>query len=86
VTPAAVHTGEAPQLHQQRQMFLAAAFAAHPERFVRGLPQPPGAGASALVKAAWPELGLSCAGHRCPVEMLVAEAAVLSAPEESGLQ
>ncbi len=41
MTPAAVHTGEAPQLHQQRQVVLAAAFAAHPERFVRGLPQPP---------------------------------------------
>lgn len=41
MTPAAVHTGRAPQLHQQRQAVLATAFAAHPERFVRGLPQPP---------------------------------------------
>jgi hypothetical protein len=38
---AAVHTGEAPQLHQQRQVVLAAAYAAHRERFVCGLPQPP---------------------------------------------
>lgn len=48
MTPAAVHTGLAPQLHQQRQAVLAAAFAAHPERFVHGLPQPP-----ALPAAVW---------------------------------
>jgi putative transposase len=48
MTPAAVHTGLAPQLHQQRQGVLAAAYAAHPERFVRGLPQPP-----ALPSAVW---------------------------------
>jgi putative transposase len=41
MTPAAVHTGLAIQLHHQRQAVLAAAFAIHPERFVRGLPQPP---------------------------------------------
>ena len=34
--------------HQQRQVVLAAAFAAHPERFVRGLPQP-----QALPAAVW---------------------------------
>lgn len=41
MTPAAVHTGQAPALFQGRQQVLAAAYAAHPERFVRGLPQPP---------------------------------------------
>ncbi len=41
MTPAAVHTGQAPALCQVRQQVLAAAYAAHPERFVRGLPQPP---------------------------------------------
>jgi putative transposase len=48
MTPAAVHTGLAPALHQQRQGVLAAAYAAHPERFVRGQPQPP-----ALPAAVW---------------------------------
>ena len=48
MTPAAVHTGLASGLHQQRQDVLAAAYAAHPERFVRGLPQPP-----ALPAAVW---------------------------------
>lgn len=41
MTPAAVHTGLAPALYQRRQAVLAAAYVAHPERFVRGLPQPP---------------------------------------------
>jgi putative transposase len=41
MTPAAVHTGQAAQLHQLRQIVLAQAYAAHPERFVKGLPQPP---------------------------------------------
>lgn len=41
MTPAAVHTGQAGQLHLQRQAVLAAAYAVHPERFVKGLPQPP---------------------------------------------
>ncbi len=48
MTPAAVHTGLAPALHQQRQSVLAMAYAAHPERFVCGLPQPP-----ALPAAVW---------------------------------
>jgi putative transposase len=41
MTPVAVHTGQAGALHEQRRQALAAAHAAHPERFVRGVPQPP---------------------------------------------
>lgn len=48
MTPAAVHTGQAPALFQGRQQVLAVAYAAHPERFVRGLPQPP-----ALLTEVW---------------------------------
>jgi putative transposase len=48
MTPAAVHTGLAAALHQQRQAVLAMAYAAHPERFVLGRPQPP-----ALPAAVW---------------------------------
>jgi putative transposase len=46
--PAVVHSGRAEALHAERARVLAAAQAAHPERFVRGLPRPP-----ALPAAAW---------------------------------
>ena len=48
MTPAAVHFGLAGPLHQQRQQVLDQAYVAHPERFVKGLPQPP-----ALPEAVW---------------------------------
>jgi putative transposase len=48
MTPAAVHHGHAGQLHAERARVLAGAYAARPERFVRGLPVPP-----ALPEAAW---------------------------------
>lgn len=41
MTPAAVHYGQAPILTAQRQETLATAYEAHPERFVKGRPQPP---------------------------------------------
>jgi putative transposase len=41
MTPATVHYGQAQTVYQQRQQVLHAAYAAHPERFVRGLPTPP---------------------------------------------
>ena len=48
MTPAAVHYGQAQQLHAARGHVLDAAFAAHPERFVRKPPVPP-----ELPTAAW---------------------------------
>jgi putative transposase len=48
MTPAAVHNGRAPQLHATRADVLGAAYRAHPERFVNGLPVPP-----PLPTAAW---------------------------------
>ena len=39
LTPAVVHYGLAAGVREKRQHVLAAAFAAHPERFVRGTPQ-----------------------------------------------
>lgn len=48
MTPAAVHTGQAAALHQQRQAILTQAYQAHPDRFVNGCPQPP-----ALPAAIW---------------------------------
>jgi putative transposase len=40
MTPEAVHHGRAAQLHQARAQVLAAAYAAHPERFVHRPPAP----------------------------------------------
>lgn len=40
LTPAMIHAGRGPQVMQQRQRILEAAFRAHPERFVRGQSQP----------------------------------------------
>lgn len=48
MTPAAVHDGRAAALHVERARVLSAAYAASPERFVRGVPAPP-----ALPTAAW---------------------------------
>ena len=41
MTPAAVHYGLAEKIYEQRRQVLAAAYAAHPERFVAGEPTPP---------------------------------------------
>jgi putative transposase len=48
MTPAAVHHGRAQALRDQRTRVLTAAYAATPERFLRGVPQPP-----TLPTAAW---------------------------------
>jgi len=40
MTPATVHFGRAQWVSEQRQQVLQAAYAAHPERFVRGEPKP----------------------------------------------
>ena len=40
-TPAMVHTGQAAAIYAARAQVLAAAYAAHPERFVHRAPQPP---------------------------------------------
>ena len=41
MTPAAIHYGQASRLLIQRQQTLSTAYAAHPERFVKGHPCPP---------------------------------------------
>jgi putative transposase len=48
MTPAAMHYGAAVRLFADRQHTLSVAYAAHPERFVKGLPLPP-----ALPIAVW---------------------------------
>jgi len=39
LTPETVHSGRASAIITERQRTLEAAFAAHPERFVRGIPK-----------------------------------------------
>jgi putative transposase len=41
LTPAMLHYGQAEAVTQQRQAVLQAAYCAHPERFVKGMPMPP---------------------------------------------
>ena len=41
MTPAVVHHGLADDVQRHRRATLGAAYRAHPERFVRGLPEPP---------------------------------------------
>jgi putative transposase len=41
MTPATIHYGQAQWVTEQRQQVLQVAYAAHPERFVRGEPKPP---------------------------------------------
>jgi len=48
LTPTVVHTGRADTVRQQRQAVLQQAYQTHPERFVRGLPQP-----AQLPEAVW---------------------------------
>ena len=48
LTPADVHLGRAPQVMAQRQQVMDAAYALHPERFVRGAPR-----AAQLAPAVW---------------------------------
>jgi putative transposase len=56
LTPADVHNGRAEQTRARRAEVLAAAHAAHPERFVRGLPLPPPVPAAVWINA--PKSGL----------------------------
>ena len=48
MTPVVVHTQQATAVHAARAQVLATAHAAHPDRFLRGIPQPP-----RLPTAAW---------------------------------
>lgn len=48
LTPTVVHTGRADTVRQQRQAVLQQAYQTHPERFVRGQPQP-----AKLPEAVW---------------------------------
>ena len=57
MTPATVHHGKAEQAHAARRAVLAAAYAAKPERFVRGAPAPPTLPTAAWINKPDPEEG-----------------------------
>lgn len=67
LTPADVHFGRAEQVRQERQLVLQMAYERHPERFVKGLPQPP-----QLPGAVWinPPKGVEKAGEQTLAEPL----------------
>ena len=76
MTPAMVHHGLAEAVYTHRQRVLQAAYEAHPERFVRGMPTPP-----ALPKEVWinqPQSGT--------VELHNPAAVPASDPTQSGAQ
>jgi putative transposase len=76
LTPETVHYGRAELVTRPRQLILASAFAAHPERFVHGTPMPP-----TLPEAAWinkpktesPHLDFSRTPETAPIEKVSAK-------------
>jgi putative transposase len=70
MTPAAVHDGRASAMRDARQQVLSAAYAAHPERFVRKPPQPP-----RLPHAVWinPPKGASTSQNRAGATISTAD-------------
>ncbi len=54
LTPAMVHYGHVPEVTAQRRAVLAAAYAAHPERFVRKPPEPPATPTTVWINAPCP--------------------------------
>lgn len=68
MTPAMVHYGQAQAIRSQRQQTLLAAYAAHPERFVRGLPTPPD-----LPVEVWINKPTNTSDVMAPSEILFAE-------------
>ena len=70
MTPAAVHEGRASAMRDARQQVLSAAYAAHPERFVRKPPQPP-----RLPHAVWinPPKGASTSQNRAGATISTAD-------------
>ena len=63
LTPAVVHYGQAPAVLAERQRVLAAAYAAHPERFVKGPPVPPELPKEVWINRPQPVLELPADAH-----------------------
>ncbi len=78
LTPHEVHYGLPEKRVEERARVLAAAFAAHPERFVAGLPRPP-----ALPTEVWisPRIGVRDRLGSIGGELLSAAVALLNTEE-----
>lgn len=63
LTPEVVHYGQAPAVLAKRQRVLAVAYAAHPERFVKGPPTPPALPEEVWINRPQPVLELSGVAH-----------------------
>ncbi len=63
LTPAVVHSGQAERVRQKRQQVLQLAYAAHPERFVKGTPKP-----ASLPEAVWINLPKAALSMTAPVQ------------------
>jgi putative transposase len=59
VTPAMLHYGHAAKVIQARQQTLETAYAAHPERFVRGRPRPPKLPTAVWINSSLPQQPLN---------------------------
>lgn len=68
LTPEQVHYGDAERVQEVRATALAAAYAAHPERFVKGPPAPP-----SLPTAAWINPPAPHQAERAPTESRLGE-------------
>jgi len=81
MTPYAVHHGLAPQLVAARQATLLAAYARHPERFVRQPPRPP-----MLPEAAWINPPVKKPTHTVALGTTITTPADIWVPPDSTIQ
>ena len=99
MTPAAVHYGEASRFVAERQQTLNAAYATHPERFVKGQPVPPAlptavwinppkrvAGAAAVVAAVEPVGNLERSGELSTTPPLESQKGAASADPDRSIR
>jgi putative transposase len=66
LTPEAVHYGHAEEIIKKREVVLLDAFAAHPERFVNKVPQPPTLSGAVWINPAKPSLAVDGKGVVLP--------------------
>jgi putative transposase len=83
MTPAQVHYGAAEQVQTQRQQVLEVAYAAHPERFVRGLPSAPQGPVAVWINAPAQEQGEEKSSKETSIVVVAAVDSVVR-PERSG--
>jgi putative transposase len=86
MTPAAVHYGDAARLFLDRQQTLAAAYAAHPERFVKGQPVPPALPSAVWINRPTASAPAAVVGAGDPVGNAECNAELSTSPQPSSLK